>query len=156
MKAKKTLFTTSGILKIVLGAGVVLIFGWILALSGILKASFLENYSLIEQLVNELVIQDPSYAYLQTLDKVEVINYVMKPVMILSGVLLVIGISTIVFGIFNIIFNKTYDEMLRYKKTNKFLFVIFEFLFSLGLVTSILSTIGVFLREKDEKEPKND
>ena len=46
--------------------------------------------------------------------------------------------------------------MLRYKKTNKFLFVIFEFLFSLGLVTSILSTIGVFLREKDEKEPKND
>ena len=80
----------------------------------------------------------------------------MKPVMILSGVLLVIGISTIVFGIFNIIFNKTYDEMLRYKKTNKFLFVIFEFLFSFGLVTSSLSTIGVFLREKDEKEPKND
>lgn len=156
MKSKKILFTTSGILKIVLGAGVVLIFGLLLALSGILKSSFLENYSLIEQLVDELVLQDSSYAYLQTLDKIEVINYVMKPVMIFSGVLLVIGISTIVFGIFNVIFNKTYDEMLRYKKANKFLFVILEFLFSLGLVTSILSTIGVFLKEKDGKELKND
>lgn len=147
MKAKKILFTTSGILKLVVSGFLILVFGLALLLGNALKASFLADYSLIESFINELVAMDPSLAYIQEMTQAEIVDMIMSPVTFIFLTLFIMGICGVVFGIFNLIFAKKYNEMLLGKTGKKVIFMIFNLLFYWGLATNILTIVALFLKD---------
>lgn len=150
MKSRVILFKTSGILKIILASCVFGLFLLVLLLSGVIKNFYLENFSLIDAIVTEAVQQDPSQAFLQTMENAEVVDYIMKPVMQISIFLMFYGIIGIGFGVLNLIFAKKYKDWIENQKSKKVLFVVFQFVFAIGIVTNILSTIAVFLKDKNK------
>ena len=101
MKAKKILFTTSGILKLVASGFLVLVFGLSLLLGNVLKEAFLADFSMIEEIINEIVALDPSFAYLQEMTQAEVVDFIMTPVSVICVFLFIMGVCGVVFGIFN-------------------------------------------------------
>lgn len=152
MKAKKILFTTSGILKLVVSGFMILVFGLALLLGNALKESFLADYSMIEEVINELVALDPSFAYLQEISSAEVVEFIMS---IVSGICvfsLFMGLCGVVFGIFNLIFAKKYNDMLAGRTGRKVLFMIFNLLFYWGLATNVLTIVALFLKDTPKIE----
>lgn len=148
MKAKKVLFTTSGVLRLVACGCLILLFGLILLLGNTIKQAFLNDYSYIEGILQELVAEDPSYEYLLSAPHEEVINMIMQPIIYFSIFMLISSCVGIVFGVFNLIFAKKYDNILKCNTRNKVIFIVFEWIFGLGLASNILSTIAVFLKDK--------
>lgn len=147
MKAKKILFTTSGILKLVASGFLVLVFGLSLLLGNVLKEAFLADFSMIEEIINELVALDPAFAYLQEMTQAEVVDFIMTPVSVICVFLFIMGVCGVVFGIFNLIFAKKYNEMLAGKTGSKVLFMIFNLLFYWGLATNVLTIVALFLKD---------
>lgn len=152
MKAKKILFTTSGILKLVASGFMILVFGLSLLLGNVLKEAFLADFSMIEEIINELVALDPAFAYLQEMTQAEVVDFIMSPVSAICVFLLIMGICGVVFGIFNLIFAKKYNEMLAGKTGSKVLFMIFNLLFYWGLATNVLTIVALFLKDAPKTE----
>ena len=147
MKAKKILFTTSGILKLVASGFLVLVFGLSLLLGNVLKEAFLADFSMIEEIINEIVALDPSFAYLQEMTQAEVVDFIMTPGSVICVFLFIMGVCGVVFGIFNLIFAKKYNEMLAGKTGSKVLFMIFNLLFYWGLATNVLTIVALFLKD---------
>ena len=157
MKAKKILFTTSGILKIVVSGFMILVFGLALLLGNALKEAFLANYAMIEEIINELVALDPSFAYLQEMTQAEMVDFIMSPVSAICVFFLIMGLCGVVFGIFNLIFAKKYNEMLAGRTGRKVLFMIFNLLFYWGLATNVLTIVALFLKDSPKVEkPSNE
>lgn len=149
MKTKRALFTTAGIIKLVISALIILIFGLSLLLTGFIKESFLNNYETVQEMVDQLIASDSSYAYLQELEHAQVIDIIMEPVISLCVALVVMGVSGIVFGIFNLIFAGKYNEMFLGSKRNKIIYTVCLLILNWGIVTNVLSLVGVWV--KDEK-----
>lgn len=149
MKTKRALFTTAGIIKLVISALIILIFGLSLLLTGFIKESFLNNYETVQEMVDQLIASDSSYAYLQELEHAQVIDIIMEPVISLCVALVVMGVSGIVFGIFNLIFAGKYNEIFLGSKRNKTIYTVCLLILNWGIVTNVLSLVGVWL--KDEK-----
>lgn len=152
MKAKKILFTTSGILKLVVSGFMILVFGLALLLGNALKELFLADYTIIEEIINELVALDPSFAYLQEITQAEVVEYIMSMVSAIYIFLLIMGLCGVVFGIFNLIFAKKYNDMLAGRTGRKVLFMIFNLLFYWGLATNVLTIVALFLKDSPKVE----
>lgn len=152
MKTKKVLFTTAGIIKLVISGAVILLFGLVLLLSGTLKDSFLNNYDIVETMVKELIAEDASYAYLETMEHTQVIDIIFEPVITLSIFMLVMGVTGVVFGIFNILFSKNYDKLLLNNVKNKIIYTICLIIFNWGIVTNVLSLVSVWLKDERKVE----
>ena len=148
MKSKVILFKTSGILKIVLAGTIFLLFLLVLLLSGVLKNFYLDNYTLVEEMVAETVRNDPSQAFLQTTEDAEVVDYIMKPVIQLALFFVFYGLIGIGFGVLNLVFTRKYDDLIGDKTSKKVWFVVMQFLFAVGIITNILSTVAVFVKDK--------
>ena len=148
MKSRVILFKTSGILKIVLAGAIFLLFLLVLLLSGVLKNFYLDNYTLVEEMVAETVQNDPSQAFLQTMENAEVVDYIMKPVIQLALFLVFYGLIGIGFGVLNLVFTRKYDDLIGDKTSKKVWFVVMQFLFAVGIITNILSTVAVFVKDK--------
>ena len=148
MKSRVILFKTSGILKIVLAGAIFLLFLLVLLLSGVLKNFYLDNYTLVEELVAETVQNDPSQAFLQTMENAEVVDYIMKPVMQLALFFVFYGLIGVGFGVLNLVFTRKYDNLIGDRTSKKVWFVVMQFIFAVGIITNILSTVAVFLKDK--------
>lgn len=153
MKTKKILFTTSGILKIIISAFGVLIFALVLLLSGMLKETLLSDVEALNEMMNELVAIDSSYAYILEMSSEEFVNYIMNMLNTLSIFVLLMCISGIVLGIFNLVFAKKYDTMLAHHKGKKIIFMIVNLICYWGVVTNVLTIIALWL--KDEQKIDN-
>lgn len=152
MKAKKILFTISGILKLVAGGFLILVFGLALLLSNTLKEVLLSDFSVIQSVIDEMIALDPSFTYLQEMTSAEIVEFIMTPVNAICIFLLVMGICGVVFGIFNLIFAKKYNEMLAGKTGKKVLFMILNLLFYWGLATNVLTIVALFLKDSPKTE----
>ena len=79
---------------------------------------------------------------------------------IVSGIcvfMLFMGLCGVVFGIFNLIFAKKYNEMLAGRTGRKVLFMIFNLLFYWGLATNVLTIVALFLKDSPKVEkPSNE
>lgn len=155
MKTKKILFNISGTLKCVASSFLILLFGMILLLNGIIKKAFVSNSEFIQQLIDEMVAIDGSMAYLYDMSAEEIVDIVMQPVIALSIALIVMSIFGIILGIFNFIFAKKYDTMLENKTRMKILFTILSFLFYWGLISNVLTVIALFTKDINSKNENN-
>lgn len=150
MKTKKILFKISGILKIVAGSCIILLFLLLLALCSPLKTIMLEAGDSLETLINELVATSSEYEYLQSVSHEEMAMFLIDILRVFSIIMIICGGVAIALGIFNLIFAKKYNEMLRGRKAIKIVFVILSFVLYFGIITNVLTTIAMFL--KDDKE----
>lgn len=152
MKAKKVLFKTSGIVKIVVSSMAIVLFLLVMLISRTLIETMFSDIEGFTEMINEMVESDPSLSYLQDYDLAQLQNYLVSAVNSLSLFVIFLGIAGIVFGIFNLIFAKKYDIMLANKTGKKVTFMIFSLLFYPGLVTNILTIIALFLKDKKKEE----
>lgn len=150
MKAKKPLFLTSGILKIVVCAISFLIFFLISLMIEPIIESICGTPEAYQEMLNQLADVSPAeYAYWQSKDLAEFQAYLMNTVNALCGVALFTSVTGIMFGIFNIIFAKKYNTKLAGKTGKKVTFMVFELILYPGLITNVLSIIALWL--KDDK-----
>lgn len=151
MKAKKILFLIAGILKIVVSSVILLFSILFLCLGQIFRTVLKTSYSLVEQVVKELVATDAQYAYLESYTQDEAIEFVMKYVNIIAIMAILVGLVWLALGIINVLL---YKRPQRLTKKLGIVFVIFTWLLTFINISNILTTIAVFLREKRQKVDK--
>lgn len=144
MKAKKTLFLTSGILKLVACGISFLLFFIISLLVEPIVEGMIANPEIYNELINEMATIEP--AVLQ-MDAMQIEALLLNTMNTVIMYVLLISLFGIVFGIFNVIFAKKYDKMLAGNTGKKVTFMIFEILFYPGLITNVLSIVALFLRD---------
>ena len=144
MKAKKTLFLTSGILKLVACGISFLLFFIISLLVEPIVEGIIANPEIYNELINEMAAVEP--AVLQ-MDAMQIEALLLNTMNTVIMYVLLISLFGIVFGIFNVIFAKKYDKMLAGKTGKKVTFMVFEILFYPGLITNVLSIVALFLRD---------
>lgn len=150
MKAKKPLFLTSGILKIVVCAMAFLIFFLISLMVEPIVESICGTPEAFQEMLDQLAeVSAEEYAYWQSKNFVEFQAYLMNIINAFCGVALFTSVTGIMFGIFNIIFAKKYNTMLAGKTGKKVTFMVFELILYPGLITNVLSIIALWL--KDDK-----
>lgn len=153
MKAKKILFTSSGILKLIFCGFVLLVVIAILLLSGIIKESFLADTAGLQEIIDELISIDSSYAYLSEYSAEQCVDFIFEFVDVFCILSLIYSLCGIVWGIFNLIFAKKYDTMIRGRLGRKIAFTILSVLLALEIVTTTLTIIAIWLKESSAKSP---
>lgn len=156
LKAKRILFMSSGILKCVISGLMVLLFGLALLLLGMLREGFLANTESIEILINELVAIEPKFEYLQSQSVAESVDFILGIVKIISVVLLIMGLVGIALGVFNLLFAKFYKSWLLCNTKRKVIFTILTWLLYWELVTNILTTVALYLRDRKKSNNKEE
>lgn len=151
MKAKKILFTSSGILKLVFCGFVLLVVIAVFLLSGFIKESFLADTAGLQEIIDELVSIDSSYAYLSEYSAEQCVDFIFEFVNIFCILSLIYSLCGIVWGIFNLIFAKKYDTMIRDRLGRKITFTILSVLLAPELVTMTLTIIAIWLKESSAK-----
>lgn len=148
MKAKNILFKVSGILKIVVGAGVLGLFLLILLLNGLLKEALLHDMQAVNEIVKSMVVDNPEKAFLLELADEELVAYLLGTVTPICIFMIVWGLTSIGIGVFTIILSKKYGEWLRNRLGRKIVFTIIDYVAYIGLISNILTTIAVFIKDK--------
>ena len=151
MKSKRILFKISGIIKCVVGGGVLFLFGIMLLISGIFKKSLLDDLTMINSLFEEMKAIDPT-SELLTLSPEELVNYVMNMINVFSIVMIVFSLATITLGIFSLLFARNYDLWLRHRLGAKILYSVLDCLFSLGLIAKVLALVAMYIKDKPLEE----
>lgn len=152
MKAKKILFTTSGVLKIVVSSLTFIFFVLILLLSKTLIEQILTEDN-FEQFVNEMIAVDSEATFLQEMTLADVQEYFMSTLNTFCGIILFFSASGIAFGISNLVFAKKYDTLLKNRLGKKITFMIFSLILSPEIITNVLTIVALFL--KDLQTPEN-
>ena len=152
MKAKKILFTVSGILKIVVGVGVLGLFLLVFLLNGLLKEALMSDMTTINEVVQTMILEDPENAFLLELGTEELVSYLLGTLTPLCIFMIVWGLVSIGLGVFTIILSKKYDSWLRNSTSKKIIFTIVDYIGYVGLLANILTTIGVYLKDKSIDE----
>ncbi len=159
MKAKKILFTSSGILKLVFCGFVLLVIVAIFLLSGFIKESFLADTAGLQEIIDELISIDSSYSYLSEYSAEQCVDFIFEFVNVFCIMSLIYALCGIVWGIFNLVFAKKYDTMIRDRLGRKITFTILSVLLAPELVTMTLTIIAIWLKDgsaKIEKESKSE
>ena len=147
MKSKRILFKISGIIKCVVGGGVLFLFGVMLLISGIFKKTLLEDLTMINSALEELKAIDPT-SELLTLTPEQFVDYMMNVINIFSIVMIVFSLATITLGIFSLLFVRNYDLWLRHRLGAKILYSVLDCLFSLGLIAKVLAIVAMYIKDK--------
>lgn len=151
MKSKRILFKISGIIKCVVGGGVLFLFGIMLLISGIFKKALLEDLTLINSLIEDMKAIDPS-SELLALSPEELVEYVMNMINAFSVVMIIFSLATITLGIFSLLFVRNYDLWLRHRLGAKILYSVLDCLFSLGLIAKTLAIVAMYIKDKSLEE----
>ena len=147
MKTKKTLFKISGILKIVVGAGVLALFLLMLLLNGVIKEVLIQDVSAVNELVESMILDDPEYKFLLELNTEEIVTYMLGTITPACIIMIVWGLASVALGIFTIVLGKKYDIWLRDRLGRKIAFTVIDYIGYIGLIANILATIAVFIKD---------
>lgn len=150
MKAKKVLFTTSGVLKIVVSAISLLFFLLIILLCRVVVEAMVSNEETMAEFLASVGEMDTSNLSQMSVEEFQ--NYLISSLNSFCWIVIFMSISGIVLGIFNVIFAKKYDPMLMGKKGKKIIFTICSLIFYPGLITNILTIIALFLKDNIPSE----
>lgn len=151
MKAKKILFKTSGILKIVVSSLAFIFFVLIMLLSKVLIEQILTEET-FEQFVNEMIAIDPNDTFLQEITLVDLQEYLIGAVNTFCGVILFFSASGIAFGVTNLVLAKKYDTVLQNRLGRKITFMIFSLILSPEIITNTLTIVALFLKDSSPKD----
>lgn len=152
MKTKKILFTTAGVFKCVVGGCVLGFFLLMLLLTGVIKDTLLQNTELFEELLEGAISGDSSMAFLQDMTNSEIADYLMKTVNGFALFMVFLGATSLTLGIFTCIFAKKYEFMLKCKTKRKVIFTILDYIFYIGLIANILTTVAMFIKDKPTED----
>jgi len=155
MKTKKILFTTAGVLKCVVGGCVLAFFLLMLLLSGVVKEAIIKNGDLLEKMIEEMVQEDPGMAHLLEMSNQEIADYLMGSVVTFAIIMSLMGATSITLGVFTLIFAKKYDIMLRANVKRKVIFTVLDYLFYIGLIAKILTSVALFIKDPPLEEISN-
>lgn len=147
MKTKKTLFKISGILKIVVGGGVLALFLLVLLLNGLIKDVLMQDMAALNEIVESMIIDNPEYEFLLELDTEELVTYLLGTVTPACVIMIICGLLSIALGIFTIILGKKYDMWLRNRLGRKIAFTIIDYIGYIGLLANIITTIATFIKD---------
>ncbi|MBQ7351750.1 MAG: hypothetical protein IJW59_02640 [Clostridia bacterium] len=154
MRAKKILFFIAGLVEAIIGALGILFGGLMLALKGLLKTAFNASYESVQEIINEIG-KEEKFSYLLTASKEECINFIIKYVQLFGFIFLVMGLIWAMFAVFNFLLTSvTKYNAFKDKKWLKIMFVIGIWVLMPMNVANILTTIAVFLKEKQGKQEK--
>lgn len=144
MKAKKILFNLSGILKCIASAFAILLFGLVLLLGDAFKQAMLENPEYLDMITKEFSAIE-SYA---GMTPNEILDFAFRIVKGFSVAMIFMGCAGITLAVFNFIFAKKYDSMLKNKTGNKVIFMVVSLLFYVGIASNVLTIIALFLKDE--------
>lgn len=147
MKTKKTLYKISGILKIVVGGGVLALFLLVFLLNGMIKDVLMQDMTALNEIVESMIIDNPEYEFLLELNTEEVVTYLLGTITPICIIMIVFGLLSISLGIFTIILGKKYDMWLRNSLGRKIAFTIIDYIVYIGLLANILTTIATFIKD---------
>lgn len=147
VKAKKILFKTSGIIKIVVSALALILFLLLIALSKTIIEQMLITEENFETMITEMLAVDPSATFLQDMDLAQFQNYMSSILNTFCAIAIFVSVAGIVLGIFNLIFAKKYDKFINGKLWKKVTFTVVSLIFYPGIVTNILTIIALFLKD---------
>lgn len=151
MKTKKILFTTAGVIKCIVGGCVLGFFLLMLLLGGVLKDAMVQNGELFEKMIESMVSEDPSMAFLQDMTSSEVADYLMGTVNGFAAFMVIWGAATITLGVFTLIFAKKYDVLLKCRTKRKVIFTVLDYIFCIGLASKILVSVALFIKDKPQE-----
>lgn len=152
MNKRKLLYTIAGIFNCVIG-GIGAFFGlMILFISKVAKNMFSSSTEIIDEFVNSLARESSKYEYLLNSSNEEIISFIMKIVYLFSLFLLICGIIWIVFGVFNLKLSSRHYSFWNKHPRLKLWFVIGTWVLMLFNVANILTTIAVYLKDKENPE----
>ena len=152
MKTKKILLTTSGVLKCVVGGGVFLLFMLMLLLSGLLEQSLAESTETLDAFVQGVVQDDPELSFLLEYTPEQIAEYLMGMVNIISIIMVICSLTSITLGVFTLIFARKYEIILAGRLGRKIIFTVLDYIFYLGIIANVLTTVALFLRDKPIEE----
>ena len=148
MKTKKILFKVSGILKIVVGVGTLGLFLLILLLNGLMKEALLHDITAVNEIVESMIMDNPEYEFLLDLNPEELVSYLLGTVTPICIFMIVWGLTSIGVGVFTIILSNKYDYWLRNRIGRKIVFTIIDYIAYIGLISNVLTTVAVFIKDK--------
>ena len=150
MKVKSVLFLISSILRIAVASIGIFLSSMMFVVQGVVTEVLLESSDIVTDFISSLISADPvGFAYLKDYTFEQSIEYMMNIMKIIFGIILVISVIWLVFGVINIMLSKKSKYGLEISKSRKIIFVILSWLFSGGFVSNVITTIALFLRGKD-------
>ena len=152
MKTKKILFTTAGVFKCVVGGCIFALFLLVLLLSGLIKDVLVQDGELLQQMVQELVQEEAEMAFLLEYSNAEIADYLLGTVNIFAIVMIIVGLCAITLGVFTLIFAKKYNTMLQNRLKRKIIFTVLDYVFYIGLIANILTSVAIFTKDKSVDE----
>lgn len=149
MKARKILYTCSGVFNCVVG-GIGCFLGFMFfVLSKVIRNMFSESSQLLENLVEELSSISTEYEYLKDATNNEVVDYVMRIVYMVGAVFLILGLIWIAFGVFNCMLSSRHYLFFGKRPVLKVVFIIASWILLTFNIANITTTIAVFKKDKD-------
>ena len=146
------MFVIAGVINSIIGGISLLLSILIFALKGVVE-TILTTGDTCQQLVDELIAGDSNYEYLSSYTQEQVVDFVWGLVTQMLLFVILIALVVIMFAVFNFIFSKKHNEFLKNKKTLGTVLVVFSWVFMAFNIANIFTTLGVYLRVKDNNQP---
>lgn len=147
---RKVLYLISGIFNsvvcgIIAGLGVI-----VLLMSGVIKKVFLEDKTIVDDYINQVVEQNSSYSYLLEYTQEQQVDYIMKSVYIMVILMFVIAVIYVLFAIINFKLRNGHDVCFGAKPWLRHVLVACSWGLMWLNVANITTTIAVYLKVKDD------